>query len=115
MDFRGIIANAVIMSNGRCQATLVSPDNNAGEQGRRTITQGGLIDTSPVISIDVIEGQLIIKTMNSQYLIEGEIKLSSTLKFTGHTSESYILKLYDELEKTFPSKRSDEAGEEDAK
>jgi hypothetical protein len=89
MDFRGIIANAVIASNGRCQGTLVSPDNNAGEEGRHTLTQGGPIDTSPVITIDVIEGQLVLKTMNSQYLIEGSVRLSSTLRFEGYTTESY--------------------------
>ena len=63
-ELRGIISDAVISLNGRCYGTLVS--------------EGRDIVTSTVLNVDVNEGQLLLETKNSVYIIEGEVKLFQT-------------------------------------
>jgi hypothetical protein len=58
---------------GKCYATLESPDFCQGEEGRNELTQGKPIHTSTVRSFDVVEGQLVIVTEYSAYIIEGTI------------------------------------------
>lgn len=73
MNCRGILSNVTIVPNGRAVATLVSEDFCAGEVDRYPLTQGGIVTTSTVLAIDLVEGQLILKTENSSYIVEGSI------------------------------------------
>ncbi len=86
MEYRGIIAGAVIQPSGRCHGTLVSADRFEGEPGRYPLVKGEFIDTSPVVSVDLDGVDLAIKTMNSLYLIEGDLQFSFTQDYKGKTS-----------------------------
>jgi hypothetical protein len=71
--YRGIISNAIVADNGSVHAKLVSDDLLSHEQGRNPLTTGGTIRTSQLQSIDVVEGQLVINTRNSSYIVEGTL------------------------------------------
>jgi hypothetical protein len=73
MDYRGILKDVVLDNDGRAHATLASIDLNAGEEGRNTLLEDEVIKTSGVTGFDVIDGQLVMATENSNYLIEGEV------------------------------------------
>ena len=73
---RGIISGVVIDSfTNRASATLESSDLCEGEASRNPLTQGEGIYTSAVQSIDVVEGQLILSTTYSRYIVEGAVQL----------------------------------------
>ena len=83
---RGIL-NQVQFSKvqGNCTAILVSEDLCQGEEGRNPLYQGRSIYTSEVESFDVIEGQLVIVTRNSAYIVEGSIgiwEITAQKRFT---------------------------------
>ena len=73
---RGIISDVQFSKiNGNVTATLASPDFLQGQEGRNEIVQGRGIYTSQVETIDVVEGQLVITTRNSAYIVEGEVNI----------------------------------------
>ena len=74
IEYRGILADVVICEQGRASATLVSQDNYAGEPGRHSLGgAGGPMHTSLVLGFDVVDGQLVMETRNSNYIIEGKV------------------------------------------
>lgn len=79
---RGIISDVQFSTaEGTVTALLESPDFCQGETGRNEITQGRSIRTSRVLAFDVVEGQLMVITMNSAYIVDGEIGIwEETLK-----------------------------------
>lgn len=74
MEFRAILSDVAINEQGNALATLSSVDNYGGEEGRHYIGEPGMsMHTSAVLGFDVVEGQLVMKTLNSNYLIEGGV------------------------------------------
>jgi hypothetical protein len=71
---RGIISDVQYSRViGNCTAILESPDLLEGQEGRNELTTGRSIYTSNVEAIDVVEGQLVVVTKNSAYIVNGEI------------------------------------------
>lgn len=70
---RGAIRNAVLVSNSSIYGILNSTDLCAGEAGRNALIQGREILTSTVVSLAVEGGMLIANTLNSKYIIDGEL------------------------------------------
>lgn len=75
-SYRGLISDVAFSTyTGKAYATLVSEDFCAGEEGRNTLEQGRSMYTSKVKSIDVVDGQLVLSTRYSKYLVEGNITI----------------------------------------
>lgn len=73
---RGILSNVSFMrERGNLTGILTSPDFCEGQEGRNHLTQGRNIHTSTIQAIDVVEGQLVVVTRNSAYVIEGSIAI----------------------------------------
>lgn len=73
---RGILSGVRYnQAAGTCTGVLESPDFCEGEPGRNELVQGRSIYTSTVECITVVEGQLVIVTRYSAYVIEGTIAL----------------------------------------
>lgn len=73
---RGILSGVQYSRiNGRCTGTLESPDFCGGEEGRNYLPQGESIYTSVVKGFEVVEGQLVIVTTYSAYIVEGPISI----------------------------------------
>ena len=73
---RGIISEVVIDTfTNRASAILESSALCEGEITRNPLTQGEGIYTSKVQSIDVVEGQLILNTTYSRYIVDGAVQL----------------------------------------
>lgn len=71
---RGVLTDVQFSKiQGNCTAILSSPDFCDGQEGRNELVEGRSIYTSAIESIDVVEGQLVIVTLNSAYIVEGEI------------------------------------------
>ena len=81
IDYRAILANVTLVSypNGATRAVgnMISEDFKAGQPARNPLHQGEQIRTSEVQSIDVIEGQLVINTSFSTYIVAGSIEAPS--------------------------------------
>ncbi len=60
---------------GQCYGDMVSDDFCYGEKGRNNLEQGWNIYTSTVLAFDCVEGQLVIVTKNSAYIVEGVITI----------------------------------------
>ena len=82
-NFRGILSDAILTEVGNLTGTLISEDFCAGEEGRNLLLQGHPIYTSSVVKVDIVEGQLVVFTRNSAYVIEGELKTMYGLIFGG--------------------------------
>ena len=75
---RGIISGVFIDPfTNRAYATLESPDLCEGEVLRNPLTRGEGIHTSAVQSIDVVEGQLVLSTTYSRYIVEGAVQFDT--------------------------------------
>jgi hypothetical protein len=73
---RGILTDVSFHRDlGNCTGILSSPDFCEGQEGRNELVQGRSIYTSTVESIDVVEGQLVIVTKFSAYIIEGSLSI----------------------------------------
>jgi hypothetical protein len=71
---RGILSGVTYSKvQNRCFGILESPDLCEGEVGRNRLEQGMSIHTSAVQGYDVVEGQLVIITTFSAYIVEGSI------------------------------------------
>lgn len=73
---RGIISDVAFnRERGNCSAILASEDFLQGTPGRHELVQGRDMTTSKVVGIDVIEGQLVLVTKYSAYIVEGQIQI----------------------------------------
>lgn len=92
---RGVLSDVKFhRENGNCTGTLVSPDFCDGQEGRNELVQDRGMYTSTIESIDVVEGQLVIVTLNSAYIIEGpldiwEVVLEKSLSKLAEQGESF--------------------------
>lgn len=73
MEYRCILSDVVLWASGEASAIVVSEDSLGEEEGRNPLYQGQRMKTSAVVNTDVVEGQLVMTTVNSKYLIEGPV------------------------------------------
>lgn len=71
---RGVLSNVLFPAGFNfCFGTLTSSDYCEGEPERYSLGTGEVMCTSDVVSIQVVEGQLVLETLNSAYIVEGSI------------------------------------------
>jgi len=86
--YRATITDVIINEYGQACGVLLTEDNFKGQLGRNPLEKGREVTTSVVLEILVTDKGLTLKTLNSLYLVEGEITTYMGLVFNINQSLS---------------------------